>query len=233
MRRITPRLPEPEGARSGTVGVGPRALRLLIVGDSAAAGVGVDSQDDALLGGVLRRVSPHAQVTYRLIARTSTRVEHTLEHLRSLDMESFDSSSGSLRVAVISQGINSVTADVAPDVWLTIYRELVDELRTRFGIGLVLASGLPPLGQFPALPAPLRWYMARQASRYDRLLRAWADVTERVEYVPFTTLPGDSAHGVPMRDLMASDGFHPGPVIYDLWSKRVSDLILAHLETST
>ena len=38
VKRITPRLPEAEGARQGVTGQGQR-LRLLVVGDSAAAGV--------------------------------------------------------------------------------------------------------------------------------------------------------------------------------------------------
>ncbi len=226
VRRVTPRLPEPEGARSGRAGSGSKSLRLLIVGDSAAAGVGADSQDQAFLGCLLGHLNPHVQTTYRLIARTGARVEHTLEHLRALQSEPFD-------VVVISHGINSITANVAPDLWLARYRELVGELQTRFGAALVVVSGLPPIGQFPAIPAPLRWYVGDQARRYDLLLRAWADATEGIVYVPFAMLPGDSAHGVPMRDLMASDGFHPGPIIYDLWADRVAQLICAHLDEST
>ena len=38
VKRVTPRLPEAEGARQGVTGQGQR-LRLLVVGDSAAAGV--------------------------------------------------------------------------------------------------------------------------------------------------------------------------------------------------
>ncbi len=43
----TERLEEPKGAREGVVGQGPD-LRLLIIGDSSAAGVGVTSQSQAL-----------------------------------------------------------------------------------------------------------------------------------------------------------------------------------------
>ena len=46
VRRVTPKLPEPLGKRSGVHGTGPR-LRLLILGDSAAAGVGVSTQSQA------------------------------------------------------------------------------------------------------------------------------------------------------------------------------------------
>ena len=43
VRRRTPLLPEPPGPRAGVIGQGP-VLRLLIVGDSSAAGVGVAHQ---------------------------------------------------------------------------------------------------------------------------------------------------------------------------------------------
>ena len=46
VRRVTPRLPEPEGLRQGVEGSGP-PLRLLILGDSSAAGVGVATQAEA------------------------------------------------------------------------------------------------------------------------------------------------------------------------------------------
>jgi hypothetical protein len=49
VRRKTPLLPEPPGARSGFAGTG-RLLRVLILGDSAAAGVGAASQLSALSG---------------------------------------------------------------------------------------------------------------------------------------------------------------------------------------
>ena len=53
VRRSVPRLPEPTGPRSGCVGAG-RSLRVLIAGDSAAAGVGSANQDQALSGQLIR-----------------------------------------------------------------------------------------------------------------------------------------------------------------------------------
>ena len=49
VRKNTPRLLEASGDREGIVGKG-RPLSLLILGDSAAAGVGVETQQDALSG---------------------------------------------------------------------------------------------------------------------------------------------------------------------------------------
>ena len=55
VRRVTPKLPEAAGAREGErrlrdAGGGPASLRVLITGDSSAAGVGTQHQDEALPG---------------------------------------------------------------------------------------------------------------------------------------------------------------------------------------
>jgi hypothetical protein len=49
-RARVPSLPEAAGAREGVLGRGAVALRLLIAGDSSAAGVGVATQQHALAG---------------------------------------------------------------------------------------------------------------------------------------------------------------------------------------
>jgi hypothetical protein len=48
LRRTALELPEPHGPRSGKVGRGDPVLRLLVAGDSSAAGVGARTQREAL-----------------------------------------------------------------------------------------------------------------------------------------------------------------------------------------
>ena len=55
-RARLPRLPEPEGNRHGVAGKGT-PLRLLIAGDSSAAGVGVEQQRDALAQRLAKRLA--------------------------------------------------------------------------------------------------------------------------------------------------------------------------------
>ena len=52
------KLPEASGSRTGSAGHGP-PLRILIVGDSSAAGVGVDHLTDALPGQLEVRLAEH------------------------------------------------------------------------------------------------------------------------------------------------------------------------------
>lgn len=55
VRKKTPRLLEASGDRDGLVGQGD-PLSLLILGDSAAAGVGVETQQDALSGAIMSQL---------------------------------------------------------------------------------------------------------------------------------------------------------------------------------
>jgi len=82
-RRRAPVLPEPNGARQGQVGAG-RVLRLLIVGDSSAAGVGVRTQDRALSGHLTRTLarSSSRRVSWQLVARSGITTAQTFELLQ-------------------------------------------------------------------------------------------------------------------------------------------------------
>ncbi len=53
VRKNTLRLPEASGQRKGIQGSGETNIRILIIGDSASAGVGIDRQANALSGQIL------------------------------------------------------------------------------------------------------------------------------------------------------------------------------------
>ena len=86
VRRVTPRLPEPAGPRAGVAGQGA-PLRLLVLGDSAAAGVGVARQRDALTGRLLAELSPRHTVHWRLLAHTGEVLEVLPARLRLVIQE--------------------------------------------------------------------------------------------------------------------------------------------------
>lgn len=65
VRKNTPRLLEAGGEREGTTGEG-QPLSLLILGDSAAAGVGVDTQQDALSGAIISELQNEYRLQWKL-----------------------------------------------------------------------------------------------------------------------------------------------------------------------
>jgi lysophospholipase L1-like esterase len=208
-RRRIPRLPEPPGAREGRTGRGA-PLRLLVTGDSAAAGVGAEHQDDALLGQLIRELGCDFELQYRLDARIGATTATTLEGLGRLTNMRYD-------VVVTSLGVNDVTSGTRRSTWRRRQRALVDLLRESFGAKLIVLSGLPPMHGFPALPQPLRWYLGRRATQFD------ADLDNHVCDGPDTAYV--NLRFTQDAGLMAADGFHPGPGIYAEWARLVAAVI--------
>ena len=68
VRRDTPVLPEAPGPREGEAGEGP-PLRLLVLGDSAGAGVGAATQEEALTGRIVAGLRGRFRVRWRLVER--------------------------------------------------------------------------------------------------------------------------------------------------------------------
>ena len=211
VRRQVPLLPEPPGERHGRRGGGP-LLRLLVVGDSAAAGVGASHQDEALLGRLVQDLEPHVTVEWTLCARTGATTVSTLERLARLEGGPFD-------VAVVSLGVNDITAGLGLGAWLERQATLRRVLREDHGVSGLVVSGLPPVQRFPALPQPLRWYLGARAREFDRALRRAVADEPDVAFVGLDVTEDPAA--------MASDGFHPGPPVYREWGRRAAEAALA------
>ena len=158
VRRVTPQLPEAQGDRVGVAGpsersgYGARSVRLLITGDSSAAGVGVQRISDAMAG-----VFPEAlaarlacRVHWRLVAGsglTAAGVLSLLEQEPGLD--------GQFDAAVIVVGVNDATGRHSRARWLADLEALRARLRILAPRATLHWSGLPPMHRFPALPNPL------------------------------------------------------------------------------
>jgi len=209
VRKVTPRLPEASGARAGEAGTGP-ALRLLILGDSAAAGVGVETQQQALTGQLVERLADGLRLRWKLWAangRTSARCIALLEERAA---ETFDA-------AVISLGVNDVTGGVHLADWLAQQARIRAVLRAKFGVRRIVLTAVPPMQHFRALPQPLRWALGERARCFNQALaRSVSDEADvRVLAVAF---PPDG-------DYLAADGFHPNAAAYARWAEEAERLI--------
>ncbi len=207
-RRQAVLLPEAAGPRSGAMGEGP-PLRLLIVGDSAAAGVGAATQDEAFAGRLVAALAAERRVAWRLAARSGATTAHALALLADLPDEPCDA-------AVTALGVNDAVRGVSVPQWLEQQRRLRDALRAR-GATHVVVCGVPPLRHFPALPQPLRWYLGRHAARLDAALAADTADEPGTTYLSLD-LGLDAAR-------MAPDGYHPGPLMHADWGRGVAAVL--------
>jgi lysophospholipase L1-like esterase len=212
VRRTALRLPEAPGAREGVAGKGATLVRLLVVGDSAAAGVGLEHQSHALAQPLAAMLAERlgGAVSWRLLARTGVNTAQA----RELVAQAADIPAD---VAVTALGVNDVSSQVSAGAFVTQTARLWSDLRERTGLRWGVVCGLPPMGLLTAIPQPLRWYLGRCAAALDGALAEWAQ-RQQLGYcgLRWTDDPG----------LLASDGFHPGAALYPQWAGRLADLIM-------
>jgi len=213
-RARLPRLPEAEVERHGRVGSGP-LLRLLIAGDSSAAGVGVVHQRDALAGQLTAMLAHEcgAAVEWRLVAQSGLTTAQTLHRLQREALQQVD-------VALIVSGVNDVIDQVPSHHAVSTRDALANWLRNAQGVHHVVFAPLPPVHQFPGLPQPLRWIAGSDARRHDTALTRWAAARGDVSRVEMDLHLN--------RGVMAGDGFHPGEPAY----RQVAAAIARHIATT-
>ena len=209
LRRTAVELPEPAGAREGVAGAGARRLRLLIAGDSSAAGVGVRTQDDALAGHLARALAAllGGAVHWQLVAQTGARSEDVLHLLMHGTLRPAD-------VGIVVVGVNDIAKEVPLQQALRKRADIAALMRRRAGARHVVFPALPEMEKFPALPQPLAWYAGRHARRNNAAQAAWAARQQCVTHA--------AMDGVLDPSLMADDGFHPGAGLYARVAQRLA-----------
>lgn len=200
-RRSTPRLPEGSGDPGGQYGEGTPARRILVIGESTAASVGVATHDQGLASQLARQVH---------LRMGQTTAWHTFgingASMQALIGAMANTELPSANIVLLSMGVNDVTGFTARRRFRQHLLGLRQLLVARYPEPLVLI-GVPPMHLFTALPAPLRQIMGWRARQLDdvyaRLARQRPEDFTHLHYPLITD-----------RELLATDGYHPGPTGY-------------------
>ncbi|GEA12974.1 SGNH/GDSL hydrolase family protein [Alteromonas sp. KUL49] len=217
VRATTPKLPEPKGARQGFVSNNYPNLAVWILGDSAAAGVGVEHQNEALSGQLVGQLEQRFSLKWQLDASTGRTSSDLLGVVQSWP----ENQEGNPAV-LVSIGVNDVTSRASLALWKANIHQIIECLQQRHNAKHVIFSDLPPMGKFPALPQPLRWVLGLRANILSDVL---SDITEHSEGVSVLKFDVLQTNGSDNSALMASDGFHPGRATYKSWARVAAEQI--------
>lgn len=205
-----PRLPEAGGRPAGVLGTGDDPVRVLVVGESTAVGVGVQTHEQGFVGELARLVHGEAgPVTWRVIGRNGARLRANPRRLLP-DLQ------GEHDCVVVLLGVNDTLGLTSTSRWRremsTLLRRVEQRLRPG---GIVVLAGIPRLDRFPALPQPMRFVMGHHARALDRALDELATQSGSLVHVPTPAMEH--------RDDLAADGFHPSALGYRRWAAHVFD----------
>jgi len=215
------KLPEAAGERHGVAGKGRVALRVLIVGDSSAAGVGVGTQDEAFAGQLAQALAERtgAAVGWQLVATSGHTAQDAARALAGAKLATAD-------LLVTALGVNDVVSQTRPAAFLKALDEIHALAITRAQVTHSWHCGLPPMGTFPLLPQPLRWIMGRDAAHLDNALVSHLEGQTARLHLPLPEAPHQPGKDdATPEGWMARDGFHPGLLGYRQWGRQVAEAI--------
>ena len=249
IKRDTVRLPEPNGERHGSVQLdhasnesaaqNKPALHIMIVGDSAAAGVGSETQQEALVGKLIPILQQQPTINEQFAVLNwslqATTGHTSFDILRRLYI--MPAPNKPIDVMILSVGVNDTTSSVAVNKWQQQIKDIIAIAQRKFGVRELVFLSLPPMAQMPAIPAPLNNFVGAKASILDGILQQTCMAHDNVTYMAtdFPRMIAEHSNGMPIdiKVMFASDGFHPSSLMYGYWAQQLSELIVELLDSST
>lgn len=215
LRRDTLRLPDAAQPWQGTLD-GPQPLRLLVLGDSTAAGVGAATQDDALPGNLARQLAARSGrgVQWTAVGRNgATSRDLMTDHLDTVAAERWD-------VVFLTIGANDALGLRPRAAFARDIRSILTALTAVSP--LVIMSSLPAFFRFELLPNPLRFNLYLHSRSLEDAARA---VVATFDTVHMSPPPPPYTEG-----FFATDLFHPSGIGYRDWAEfAIADATAAGL----
>lgn len=210
VKRTALRLPDAQPPWQGVVqapdGSLEQPLRLLLLGESTVAGVGVEHQEQALAGQLAIQLSQQLgrAVQWQASGRNGAVAADCIEDLLPPVVEQ------QWDLALIVLGVNDTTHLTSRPRWRRNLQEIIQQLGRCSG--QVMLTEVPPLGHFRALPQPLRGWFGLRAGLMSRDLQRVAN-DSRARYLSLD-MPFEPIY-------LARDGYHPSAAGYQQWAAGI------------
>jgi lysophospholipase L1-like esterase len=230
LKKRIPSIGEAAGPRTGIYEGAKPPLRLLALGESTFAGVGVDQQQDAItsiIGKTLQEQSGRT-VEWNVIARSGYNAKQVLERLvPKIPAQDYD-------FIVIGLGGNDTFELNRPLRWKQQMTELVEQLNNEFPNSKIVIANLPPVGDFPAFPKSFQLLLGGLVRLHASVISDLPHCIANTHYINrLFTLDAwnDRIEGdVSSADLF-SDGVHPSALTYRLWGEDIGEYCAGLLKT--
>ncbi|MBF7731197.1 SGNH/GDSL hydrolase family protein [Pseudomonas sp. N040] len=210
-RRRAIRLEPAAGAQAGMAGQGcGEPLRVLLLGESTVAGVGVTSQQEALAGQFAAQLARRIRrpVAWQALGENGIAATQACERLLpQVADRQFD-------LVLLVFGVNDTTHFTSRRRWQTALATLAQPFS---GPECMVAfTAVPPIQHFSALPWLLRRLLGWRAALLDRhMAEVAAQLGAEHCRVALEFTPG----------YLAVDGYHPSVRGYQVWAEGLCELL--------
>ncbi len=226
IKASVPRLPEAQGVEGQCIfeGATKKPLRLLTIGESTIAGVGVATHEEGFSGTLAQALSEHFQTTvdWKVYARSGYAVKRVIEHLIPSITET------DVDLIVMGIGGNDAFNLNTPRGWRKEVKRLMAALRTKFPDTLIVFCNMPPIKEFPAFTPLIKFTIGNLVEILGKELQAIVQQYDKVYYyhevITLEKWLKKLDTGGTVADFF-SDGVHPSKLAYQTWARELAQVI--------
>lgn len=225
IQKKVPRLPEAQGTEGKTKGQNSNILKVLGLGESTMAGVGVATHKEGFMGNFADALTAltEREIHWKVIAKSGIKAAGVTQRLLpKIKGEQPD-------IILICLGGNNAFALHSPQKWEDDCLELIAALQNHFGKETpIIFSNMPPIRFFPAFTPLIKQIVGRLVESYSYQLagriRKLPNVYFNNEIVRFNTWRERYQTNATLEELF-SDGVHPSPLTYQLWGQDMAGFV--------
>jgi lysophospholipase L1-like esterase len=228
VRNSVPKLPEASENITGSIVGNSSEIRLLTMGESTIAGVGVTDHKDGITGGIAKTLHESTKKTihWQVLARNGYTAELVnLKLVPRIPDYPID-------LIVIGLGGNETFQFNSP---LTFKKHLIltiESIQKRQPHAKIVIANMPPVGEFPAFPWLIQKILGSLINLHGAVIRDVPQRFENVFYInekiTFKEWLKRVDKGKTATDFF-SDGVHPSAMTYGLWGKEVGTFALKNV----
>lgn len=224
VRKKVPRLPEatgPEGIAGESL---TRNHRVLFIGESTFAGVGVATHAEGLAGTLAKELATQfrSQIHWKVFARSG----YTARKIRERIIPQLAGEEADL--IVVGLGGNDAFNLNLPCYWKLQIRRLIAGLRRQFKTTPIVFAHMPPIKDFPAFTPLIHWSVGNLVEQLGASLGEVVEPEPNVFYtnevIRLSEWSDRFADDLQPTDFF-SDGVHPSALTYELWAKDLAGFI--------
>lgn len=224
IKKLVPKLPEAKDP-NGLADFGfDRTVKVLFLGESTVAGVGVDTHEEGFPGSSSRELARlnKKNIDWKVVARsgyTAKRVQKKLL-IRIGDFKP--------DLIVLGLGGNDAFTLNTPWNWRKDVSKLINALKTVYPDSIIVFTNMPPIKEFPAFTKAIKLINGNLVEILGKELSHLISEFRDVYYASDIIRVEDWIHLIPENesvDIFFSDGVHPSKLTYQTWGREFACFI--------
>lgn len=225
IRKNVPKLPEAKNPSGYIKTTSAKTLKILAIGESTIAGVGVDFHKNGFIGALAKKIADETNnsVLWRVYAKSG----YTAKMVRKRIVPKIEETNADL--IVIGLGGNDAFKLNSPETWMFQINLLIKTLKRKFPKTPIYFTNMPPIKEFPAFTSVIKFVIGNLVEILGKRLYRRVQKKSNVHYNNEVITLEAWQKKYNLNDdvnIFFSDGVHPSKLTYQIWGKDMAQFIM-------